>query len=235
MPFPVLCLFLFLVHFIQPGYVPPAYPGGAKALSNYFVRYADYPSDELALNVSGECLATIYINKSGKVKFVHAIGEHRNFNQEAKRVLTLMPDWRPAKKNGVPIDTFITRKFFFSLEHERAKGDTTVTELVAFFQPATDKKEAARLEKLAKMDLERLQRAPLFDKAVQALRDSQYVDAVHLFNKLQLLGENGQDMYFNKGIAYFRLDELDSACACWQTAARLGDKEALKVFQLKCK
>jgi hypothetical protein len=228
-------LFFSFTLTLQNRYTPPVFPGGTKALNSYFVRYADYPAEERETGVNGDCEAMIYISKSGQVKFVNVTGTHRNFNREAKRVLSLMPDWKPAKRGGVEIDTFVVRKIMFSLEKSRAANDSNVTELMLYAQPVTMEKDKEFYIKLAQKDLERIKRAPVYDQAVQALRDSQYVDAVHLFNKVQMMGETGRDLYFNKGIAYYQLEEVDSACACWKTAARLGDEEAVKVYNQKCR
>ena len=56
------------------------------------------------------------VDKIGNVTVANVLkGENEHLIAEAKRVISLMPKWTPAKSNGKPIDMFMAIPFRFEL------------------------------------------------------------------------------------------------------------------------
>ncbi len=64
-------------------YIPPKYVSGIKELRSYACKYISYPQFAKEQEISGVVDATIYIDKTGKVKLVRTQGTIPEFNSEA--------------------------------------------------------------------------------------------------------------------------------------------------------
>lgn len=120
----VVFLSLFLICFIglsQEGESPlpyvskepvfdtaPKFPGGTRALEQYFVDSIRYSAEELEKGKQGEVIMKFTVDKKGKLKQMKAINGipgAPNFVKESVRLLETMPLWKPATKNGKPVET----------------------------------------------------------------------------------------------------------------------------------
>jgi protein TonB len=84
----------------------PSFPGGSHALQLFLDRNLKWPQREM--DVQGTVLISFIIDKSGKVDKVRIeksiIPE---FDNEAKRVMLLMPKWKPGELNGRKVATLM--------------------------------------------------------------------------------------------------------------------------------
>jgi TonB family protein len=67
-----------------------------------------------------------------------------------------------------------------------------------------------------------------------ALKEGKYDLALNFLNDAIKDNPKDIDSYYNRGICYFKLNDIENACESWLSAAKLGDKESLKVLQEKC-
>ena len=82
----------------------PEFPGGKKKLSAYIQQELKYPKKAMKEGVEGKVLVSFTVSKSGKVtntKVVESV--HPLLDQEAARVVSGMPDWKPGSSNGKPV------------------------------------------------------------------------------------------------------------------------------------
>ena len=107
---------------LTTSYVPPKFPKGPKEFDNYASKYIHYPLTLLQQGITGVVDVIMYINKEGKVKLVRTAGYNIEFNNEAKRVLKLSPNWLPGKRNEIAIDTMVNLKVYYCLEKEDPKA-----------------------------------------------------------------------------------------------------------------
>ncbi|HET6557851.1 MAG TPA: TonB family protein, partial [Prolixibacteraceae bacterium] len=82
-------------------YSDPAFPGGEEALKAYIAATKKYPADVLENGIIGRAVIGFIVNEKGEIKSAKIVrGVHPSLDQEALRVINLMPNWIPANKNG---------------------------------------------------------------------------------------------------------------------------------------
>jgi len=81
--------------------VLPEYPGGSEALLEYLRREVVYPTICRENKIEGRVLVTFVINKDGSIvepQIVRSV--HPALDNEALRVISQMPAWKPGMLNG---------------------------------------------------------------------------------------------------------------------------------------
>lgn len=87
-------------------YVMPTFPGGEEGIFKFLGSNLKYPKLARKKNVQGKVYVSFVINEIGKVTEVEVDkGIGSGCDEEAKRVIEAMPDWKPGKKEGknVPV------------------------------------------------------------------------------------------------------------------------------------
>lgn len=95
----------------------PEFPGGEAALKQYIASNTRYPESEKVSGIHGRAYVTFKITKEGKVTDARiARGLHPPMDKEAVRVVSSMPDWKPGKQDGKPVDVTYTVPIDFVLK-----------------------------------------------------------------------------------------------------------------------
>lgn len=102
--------------FINPE-VRPHFTGGDKAFVEYLSKNIRYPQQALQRRVSGRVYVNFILSAQGKVQDAHVVsGPGNGLNDEALRLVWLMPPWEPARSNGQPVRVACTVPIAFSSE-----------------------------------------------------------------------------------------------------------------------
>lgn len=97
--------------------VRPQFVGGDKAFSEYLSKSIRYPKEALQRRVSGRVFVSFVLNAQGKVQDAHVLrGPGNGLNDEALRLVWLMPNWEPARVNGQPVRVACTVPISFTSE-----------------------------------------------------------------------------------------------------------------------
>jgi TonB family protein len=83
----------------------PEFPGGKTAMVAWINANLKYPEKALKAGISGKVYVSFIISSTGKVK--NAIinkSVSPSLNDEAIRVISNMPDWKPGSQGGKPVD-----------------------------------------------------------------------------------------------------------------------------------
>jgi protein TonB len=83
----------------------PTFKGGKKAMSNFINQNLIYPNNADKNGIRGTVDFSCTVTKDGKlkdVKMIKALGF--GCNEEALRLVKLMPDWEPGRANGQAVD-----------------------------------------------------------------------------------------------------------------------------------
>jgi len=94
----------------------PQYPGGKDAMNEFLKENLVYPTEAKEKNISGKVIVQFVVENNGKitnVKVLHGIGG--GCDEEAIRVVSSMPNWKPGKQNGKSVPVFYTLPLTFSL------------------------------------------------------------------------------------------------------------------------
>ena len=96
--------------------VMPEFPGGEKALLKFIANNVKYPEEAKAKNASGTAYYRFIVNKQGKVTnitLLRSAGDE-SLDQEAKRVIEMLPDFKPGIKDNKPVDVPMSMPIRFS-------------------------------------------------------------------------------------------------------------------------
>src|SRR6187431_1809092 len=81
----------------------PAYPGGMKALSDFITTNIKYPTAITEKSIYGTCYVRYTVDIDGSikdVKILKGVKDCPECDEEAKRIISIMPNWTPGKING---------------------------------------------------------------------------------------------------------------------------------------
>ena len=95
---------------------PPQFPGGDAALIAFLNAYVKYPPKAAQDSVEGKVIVQFTVKKTGKidnVKVLHSV--RKDLDDEAVRVIKMMPDFHPGKQNGKVVDMLYTVPVTFKL------------------------------------------------------------------------------------------------------------------------
>ena len=98
---------------------PPQFPGGEAALINFLNANIVYPPQAAQDKVEGKVVVQFTVKKTGKIDNVKVLRSVRkDLDDEAVRVVKMMPDFIPAKQNGEVTDMLYTIPVSFKLFDE---------------------------------------------------------------------------------------------------------------------
>lgn len=94
----------------------PEYPGGTEGLTKYLVNNIRYPEAAAKANTTGKVFVSFIVTKDGKVsKPAIKRGVSKELDNEALRVISAMPNWIPAEKDGKKVDAEMVLPVSFKL------------------------------------------------------------------------------------------------------------------------
>lgn len=82
----------------------PEFQGGYEAMMNFIRKNMRYPASARRMGVDGTVYVSFVVSKDGNISDVKTIrGISADCDQEAMRVVSMMPPWKPGKQNGKPV------------------------------------------------------------------------------------------------------------------------------------
>jgi len=97
--------------------VYPEYPGGAEALFNYIITNLKYPEAAKTNKVQGKVVVSFNIMNDGAVSDVKVLqGIGSGCDEEAIRVVSKMPKWKPGEKDGKIVNVHMVLPLQFKLD-----------------------------------------------------------------------------------------------------------------------
>ena len=92
----------------------PAFPGGEAALLKFLSRRLNYPAAALERRLSGKVYLSFTVDPEGRLhdpRVVRGLGG--GLDEEALRLVRLMPWWNPGKIGGQPVWVALTLPIVF--------------------------------------------------------------------------------------------------------------------------
>lgn len=97
----------------------PLFEGGDSALMQFIANNVVYPEEAVKNGIQGRVYVKFVINKKGEVtKAKIARSVHSLLDEEALRVVNLIPDWTPGKQKKRPVDVAFIVPLNFDLQDE---------------------------------------------------------------------------------------------------------------------
>ena len=100
----------------------PQFPGNEVALRKFISENIKYPAEAKDKGIQGKVFVTFVVNSKGKVeKTKVARGVDPLLDNEALRVVNLLPEWKPGKQSGQAVDVSYTVPVQFALKNGAAQ------------------------------------------------------------------------------------------------------------------
>ena len=94
----------------------PAFGNGNDDLIKYVSKNVVYPQQAKEKGIQGKVFVSFVVTKAGKVKNAKVLKSvNPLLDAEAVRVVSSMPDWKPGKNKGVPVDVIMNLPINFLL------------------------------------------------------------------------------------------------------------------------
>ena len=95
----------------------PQYPGGENALMDYVSKNVVYPKEAQEKGISGRVFVSFIVEKDGSVSNVKVMrGIGGGCDEEAVRVISGLPKWKPGKQEGKPVRVSYQMPINFKLQ-----------------------------------------------------------------------------------------------------------------------
>ena len=100
------------------------FPGGDRALLDFLKSNLVYPKAAQDSSIQGRVIVRFTVEKDGSITDVEvARSLHPVLDEEAVRVVSMMPKWQPAMRKGDPIRSKFSLPIYFRLADEEKKKD----------------------------------------------------------------------------------------------------------------
>jgi len=97
----------------------PKYPGGQRALNKFVREHVQYPEEALKHGVEGDIAVLVTVNEEGEITNKAIIKEKGyGLDEEALRLVSMMPNLKPGKRNKEKRSMTKTIIFHFELPQE---------------------------------------------------------------------------------------------------------------------
>ena len=95
----------------------PAFPGGMEAWAKFLSKNLRYPEQAANDGVSGRVYMSFIVEKDGRITDIQVSrAAGHGFDEEAKRVLKMAPQWKPGIQNGKPVRVRYTIPINFTMQ-----------------------------------------------------------------------------------------------------------------------
>jgi len=100
----------------------PVFPGGQKALMEFLKSNLVYPKAARDSSIQGRVIVKFTVEKDGSITDVEVVrGVHPALDEEAVRVVSMMPKWKPGTQMGDTVRTKFTLPVLFKINQEESK------------------------------------------------------------------------------------------------------------------
>lgn len=108
--------------------IMPEFPGGINALYKYLGNTIKYPKIDQENNVTGRVVTQFTIDTLGFVRNVEITKSvSATIDAEALRIISGLPQWKPATQNGKPINLRMTLPITFNMDNVKSTNKTAET------------------------------------------------------------------------------------------------------------
>lgn len=94
--------------------VMPAFPGGPEAFQKFLRKELRYPNEALQRHVSGKVYVRFLVTEEGRIRDAEIMkGLGAGLDEEALRLVRIMPWWSPGRNAGQPVRVLYTMPIVF--------------------------------------------------------------------------------------------------------------------------
>lgn len=94
----------------------PQFPSGETGLHKFIGKYMEYPIDAHQAGIEGRILCAFIVDKEGAISHIEIVqGLYPSLDDEAMRVLSIMPRWKPGVNKGERVNVKCILPFDFTI------------------------------------------------------------------------------------------------------------------------
>ena len=95
----------------------PEFPGGSERFMKFMIQNLKYPGQMMKEEVQGMVIAQFVVGEDGSLSDIKIIRSlHPALDEEAMRVISKMPNWKPGAVEGEPVSVRVTLPVSFILK-----------------------------------------------------------------------------------------------------------------------
>jgi TonB family protein len=95
----------------------PEFPGGKEEMNKFIIEHLKYPVDAKIDNIQGQVIISFTITAEGNIINVKILkGVRDDINNEAIKVIELMPKWKPGQQHGKNVSVNYSLPINFAFE-----------------------------------------------------------------------------------------------------------------------
>ncbi len=100
--------------------IMPEFPGGEAALNNYLRKSINYPRQAQENDIMGTVFVKFVVGKDGSITDLEITSPRKGggLEEEALRVISKMPRWKPGRQNGQNVAVYFTLPIRFELSRD---------------------------------------------------------------------------------------------------------------------
>jgi TonB family protein len=115
----LLCCTSVLLFAKADGVTKPQFPGGEKALVDFLSNTIRYPEEAQKQKWEGKTLVAFSVNEDGSITNARVLkSSWLVLDNEALRVVRMMPKWIPATENGITKREMVVLPIVFDLKRK---------------------------------------------------------------------------------------------------------------------
>ena len=96
--------------------IMPNFPGGENEMREFINKNLRYPKKAQENGIQGRVFVRFVVQADGKITDIQVVrGIHPLLDEEAIRIIKLMPAWNPGRQDGKPVNTIYTLPLIFKL------------------------------------------------------------------------------------------------------------------------
>jgi protein TonB len=95
------------------------FPGGEAAMAKFLRKNFKYPRNAQRMGITGKVYLRFVVRKNGaidEVTVLKGIANCNECNEEAMRLVRMMPPWTPAQQNGNSVNVYFSLPITFTLQ-----------------------------------------------------------------------------------------------------------------------
>jgi protein TonB len=103
---------------------PAEFPGGLDSLRRFLSANLNYPENAINKELQGKCYIQFVVTASGEidhVKVKKGVPKCPECDEEAIRVVKMMPNWRPGKVNNKKVNSYFSLPISFTIYGVKSK------------------------------------------------------------------------------------------------------------------
>lgn len=210
----------------------PKFPGSKKGLQKYLFENTKYPDAAKKKGITGSVLVRFVVDKKGKAKTASITqGLGNGCDEEALRLINTMPAWKPGSDSKKSVSTFVNLSILFPPNLKSEHKPLPKTEIVSDKNIEPTSQSNVGINPDSKLEAD----SAFFKTGMEQMKKLDYNSAITSFSDALKLNPTNTKALLLRGIAYYKLKDLDKACPDWNRSVELGNKNAIKMIEKYCK